>query len=147
MPPSPPMDSPQAPQSHIPTQVVTDPVADAPEIAQLYEQIRQMQIQQEVLRQQLLARDRAQNSYSNRFFEFQAGSPSHYSPAVNLAFSVLKWLFLFVVGFVIACIVSATMGASDIVQTLVKLMELCLVPLTIFTLCVVATVTIFESLH
>jgi hypothetical protein len=106
-----------------------------------------MQIQQEILQQQLQARDRTSFQRYNRFPEFQANGFNRYSPAVNLAFGVLKWLFLFIVGFVIACVVSYTMGAQDVVNMLLQLMQLCFVPLTIFTLCVITIVTILESLQ
>ncbi|MCL6435207.1 MAG: hypothetical protein K6T90_13530 [Leptolyngbyaceae cyanobacterium HOT.MB2.61] len=116
------------------------------EIERLNVQIRLMQIQQEMMQQRLEGHDRNLLPRSNRFFEHQPNS-NRYSPAVNLAFGVLRWLFLFVVGLAIACTVSATMRAPHLVDMLLKLTELCLVPLTIFTLCVITIVTIIESLR
>ncbi|WP_421657174.1 hypothetical protein [Leptothermofonsia sp. ETS-13] len=139
--------SPQVGTTKAQAQPPTMPADYLSEIERLNAQIRLMQIQQEMMQQQLDGRDRNSTPRPNRFFEHQTNSSNRYSPAVNLAFGVLRWLFLFVVGLTIACTVSAAMGAIHLVDMLLKLTELCLVPLTIFTLCVVTIVTIIESLR
>ena len=79
---------------------------------------------------------------SPRYFPTRKG----YSPAVELAFAALKYFFLFLAGFTIAHILSASLGASQIVELLFGLFTFCLKPLAALTFCIVALVALVESL-
>jgi membrane-associated phospholipid phosphatase len=68
-----------------------------------------------------------------------------YSPVVNLALTVLKYFFLFLAGFTIAYLLSASLGASQLVELLFELFTFCLKPLLAFTFCIVAIVIVVES--
>jgi hypothetical protein len=69
-----------------------------------------------------------------------------YSIVVRLGFKSLKWLFLFLIGFAIACIVSASLQAPQVLQALISLMSAILAPLIVLVLCVMAVAAIIESL-
>jgi hypothetical protein len=112
---------------------------------------QEMQTQLARMQQRLEERDRPTN---NRPHYPQAEpipqwiiEPSNeYSSVVKLGFKALRWLFLFLAGFAIACVVSASLQASEVVAALNSLMSLILAPLIVLTLCVMAGAAIFESL-
>lgn len=120
-------------------------------IARLTEELKTMQavnqqMQNQVLwlQQQLTERDRAKASL--RPPQFFAEAPNDYSLVVRLGFKALKWLFLFLSGFSIAYVVSASLRASEILAALTSLMSLILVPLIALTLCILVGTAILESL-
>ena len=115
------------------------------EISKLHNQIRVMQLRQELLQRQLEAQDRMTDSVQERLPIMRDRPPEYYSPVVNLAFRVLKWLFLFIAGFTIACTISVSLKAPDVAHTLLQLMTVSLTPLIAFTLCVIAGAVILES--
>jgi PIN domain len=69
-----------------------------------------------------------------------------YSFVINVGVRVLKWLFLFMVGFLIACIVSASLQAQPVVDKLLNLIPAMLPPLIGLTLCIMVGAAILESL-
>ena len=71
---------------------------------------------------------------------------NHYSPPVKLAFSAIRWLFLFLLGFSLACIFSASLNAPQVVTLLLQLFSVCLKPLVVLTFCSVAIAVFLESL-
>jgi hypothetical protein len=70
---------------------------------------------------------------------------SGYSPVVKLAFTVLKYFFLFLAGFTIASLLSVSLGANQLTELLFWLFTFCLKPLIAFTFCIVAIVVLVES--
>jgi hypothetical protein len=72
--------------------------------------------------------------------------PHDYSLIMRMAFRALKWLFLFLIGFLTAAIVSASLQAKPVVDMLIHLMPALLPPLIVLTLCVMAGAAILESL-
>lgn len=121
------------------------------EIALLTEQLRamhaanqQMQAQLQRLQQQLNDRDRP--IAPMRPIQLSTENASDYSTVVRLGFKALKWLFLFLIGFSIACVVSASLQAPQVLETLISLMSMILAPLIVLTLCVMAGAAILESL-
>ncbi|MBF2029802.1 MAG: hypothetical protein IGS48_24115 [Oscillatoriales cyanobacterium C42_A2020_001] len=121
------------------------------EIALLTEQLKamhsanqQMQAQLQRLQQQLNERDRP--VAPTRPIQISTESASDYSTVVRLGFKALKWLFLFLIGFSIACVVSASLQAPQVLETLTSLMSMILAPLIVLTLCVMVAAAILESL-
>lgn len=120
------------------------------EIARLREQMRTMQnanqhMQAQLLRlqQQLEERDR---TGLHRPIQIGNESSNDYSTIVRMGFRALKWLFLFLIGFAIACVVSASLQAPQVLQALISLMSTILAPLIVLVLCVMAAAAIIESL-
>lgn len=105
--------------------------------AQLY------QLQQEMTQQRVDQRDRA---VPTRPLQPIPELPNDYSTVVRLGFKALKWLFLFLVGFSIACVVSASLQAPQVLDTLISLMSMIIAPLIVLILCVMAGAAILESL-
>jgi hypothetical protein len=70
-----------------------------------------------------------------------------YSPLIQLAFTALKWLFLFLIGFAIASVLSVSLQALSVVAVLGSLFSQCLVPLVALTFCIMAGAVILESLR
>lgn len=119
-------------------------------VADLIEQMRtmqnanqQMQAQLLRLQQQLEERDRAK---IQRPIQISNESSNDYSNVAKLGFRALKWLFLFLIGFAIACVVSASLQAPQVLQALISLMSTVVAPLIILILCVVVGAVIVESL-
>lgn len=142
--PPPPTDSGSATGS--PAQLRSSPE----EVARLKEQMRtmqnanqQMQAQLLRLQQQLEERDRLK---IHRPVQVGNESSNDYSIVVKLGFRALKWLFLFLVGFAIACVVSASLQAPQVLQALISLISTILTPLIVLILCVMAGAAIVESL-
>jgi hypothetical protein len=73
-------------------------------------------------------------------------TPNDYSLIVRMGFRTLRWLFLFLIGFLIACVMSASLQAKPVVDTLLSIMPAMLPPLIVLTLCVIAGAAILESL-
>lgn len=126
----------------------TQPASDA--IAILTEQLKaaqtanqQLQAQLYWLQQQMEQRDR---TVPNRPMPFAPEIPNDYSTVVRLSFKALKWLFLFLVGFSIACVVSASLQAPQVLETLTTLMSMILAPLIVLILCVMVGAAVLESL-
>lgn len=124
---------------------------DAEAITQLTAQLQamearnqQMQVQLSRLQQQLEDRDRAQ--MPSRPIQITSDTANDYSMVVRLGFKALKWLFLFLIGFSIACVVSASLQASQVLSALTNLMSLILAPLIVLTLCVMIGAAVLESL-
>jgi len=124
---------------------------DAETIAQLTEQLQamrvnnqQMEAQLRQLQRQLEERDRAQ--MPNRPIQISLESENDYSTVARMGFKALKWLFLFLVGFSIACVVSASLQLPQVLGALTSLISLVLAPLIVLTLCVLAGTAILESL-
>ncbi len=116
------------------------------EITRLHQQIRAMQLRQEFLQHQLDLQSRIPVHPPETMPHYRDDGLGRYSLIVNLAFRVLSWLFLFVMGFAIALIVSASLNAGAVVNTLLELIKLCLPPLAVLALCIIATTAILESL-
>jgi len=124
---------------------------DSAEIARLTEQLRamhlenqQMQTQLQRMQQQLNERDRP--LVPTRPIQSLTENANDYSTVVRLGFKALKWLFLFLIGFSIACVVSASLKAPQVLETLISLMSMILAPLIVLTLCVMVGAAILESL-
>lgn len=124
---------------------------DAETIAHLTAQLQamearnqQMQAQLQRLQHQLEERDRAQ--MPNRPIQITPESANDYSNIVRMGFKALKWLFLFLFGFSIACVVSASLQAPQVLAALISLMSMILAPLIVLTLCVIAGAAMLESL-
>jgi len=111
---------------------------------QMQAQNQQMQAQLTRLQQQLEERDRAQ--MPNRPIQITSEASNDYSTVVRLGFKALKWLFLFLIGFSIACVVSASLQASQVLAALTSLMSMILAPLIVLTLCVMIGAALLESL-
>lgn len=117
--------------------------------AALTQMLEQMQAQNQQIQaqlHQLQAQLNAQKS-AGRSRPVPAQPPSDYSSYVRLGFRALKWLFLFLVGFSIACVVSASLRAPEVVATLTSLMSLLLAPMVVLTLCIIIGCAILESLR
>jgi hypothetical protein len=118
--------------------------------ARLLEQMRSMQSANQQMRDQLL-RLQQQLEDRDRFkvpppAQVENGGSSDYSTVVRLGFRALKWLFLFLIGFAIACVVSATLQAPGVLQALISLMSTIMAPLIVLILCVMIAAALFESL-
>lgn len=70
---------------------------------------------------------------------------STYSPGIQLAFSWLRWFFLSLLGFVMACIASASLKAVLVVETLLQVGIQCFIPLVVFTFCLISGMVVLES--
>ncbi|UIE39367.1 hypothetical protein [Leptodesmis sichuanensis] len=147
--PGPPsVNPPPSPNSSIPE---LSPTQLSPEaVARLIEQMRtmqqanqQMQAQLLRLQQQLEERDRMR---IQRPIQIGNESSNDYSTVVRLGFRALKWLFLFLIGFAIACVVSASLQAPQVLQALMSLISTIVVPLIVLILCVMVGAAIVESL-
>ncbi len=147
--PGPPSVNPSpSPNSSIPE---LSPTQLSPEaVARLIEQMRtmqqanqQMQAQLLRLQQQLEERDRMR---IQRPIQIGNESSNDYSTVVRLGFRALKWLFLFLIGFAIACVVSASLQAPQVLQALMSLISTIVVPLIVLILCVMVGAAIVESL-
>ena len=124
---------------------------NAETIAQLTAQLQamqssnqQMQAQLQYLQQQLEERERAK--MPTRPIQISPETANDYSTVVRLGFKALKWLFLFLIGFSIACVVSASLQVPHVLAALISLMSMILAPLIVLTLCVMAGAAILESL-
>lgn len=124
---------------------------DAETIARLTEQLRvmqsdnqQLQAQLHQMQQQLEDRDRTQPP--TRPLQVTSDTANDYSTVVRLSFRALKWLFLFLIGFAIACVVAASLQAQPALAALISLMSMILAPLIVLTLCVMIGAAIVESL-
>ncbi len=104
---------------------------------------QQMQAQLLRLQQQLEERDRMR---VQRPIQIGNESSNDYSTVVRLGFRALKWLFLFLIGFAIACVVSASLQAPQVLQALMSLISTIVVPLIVLILCVMVGAAIVESL-
>jgi NADH:ubiquinone oxidoreductase subunit H len=69
-----------------------------------------------------------------------------YSSNIQLAQKAIQWLFLFVVGLAMACLISATFSAHYLVDVLMELAWICLPPLAVLTLCIIAMVILREAI-
>lgn len=124
---------------------------DAATIAHLTEQLQamrssnqQMEAQLRQLQQQLEARDRVQ--MPTRPIQLTPETTGDYSAVVRLGFKALKWLFLFLIGFSIACVVAASLQVPQVLSALTNLMSLILAPLIVLTLCVMVGSVVLESM-
>jgi uncharacterized coiled-coil protein SlyX len=124
---------------------------DAETIAKLTAQLQamqfsnqQMQAQLQRLQQQLEDRDRI--TPPTRPIQITPDGGNEYSTVVRLGFKALKWLFLFLIGFSIACVVSASLQAQPVLTALITLMSMILAPLIVLTLCVMIGAALLESL-
>lgn len=113
---------------------------------QMQAQNQQMQEQLFRLQEQLNERDRTQSVRPARAYQPPVAG-SDYSNYVRLGFRALKWLFLFLVGFSIACIVSASLQAPEVVDALISLMSMILAPLIVLTLCIIIGCAVLESVR
>jgi len=73
--------------------------------------------------------------------------PNRYSPAVKLAFMVIKGVFLFVIGICLACVLAACLDAAPVAVILINLLKGVLGSLTALALGVVAIAVVLESLE
>ena len=132
--------------------------ADQEALTQLLEQLqavqsvnRQMQAQNQQIQAQLLQLQAQLNNHQqaprSRPLPPVPQGNSDYSNYVRLGFRALKWLFLFLVGFSITCVVSASLRAPEVVATLTSLMSLLLTPMVVLTLCIIIGCAILESLR
>ena len=129
---------------------------DATTIAYLTDQLQvaqarnqQLETQLHWLQQQLESRDRAnreRDTLPNQIVNLSPDSFQSYSGAVRLGLRVLKWLFLFLMGFSVACVLSASLQAQPALTALMGLVSTILVPLMVLTLCVLLGVAVMESL-
>jgi len=154
-----PMQSPITVNAHLNTgAAVPASSADQEALTQLLEQLQvvqsvnqQMQAQNQQIQAQLFqlqAQLNAQKQASrSRSFQPVPLSNSDHSNYIRLGFRALKWLFLFLVGFSIACVVSASLRAPEVVATLTSLMSLLLAPMVVLTLCIIIGCAILESLR
>lgn len=140
---------PSPPNSSVPELSQTQLSPEA--VAKLIEQMRtmqnanqQMQAQLLRLQQQLEERDRVR---IQRPIQIGNESSNDYSTVVRLGFRALKWLFLFLIGFAIACVVSASLQAPQVLQALMSLISTIVVPLIVLILCVMVGAAIVESLR
>jgi hypothetical protein len=72
---------------------------------------------------------------------------SNYSPFFKFACKVLKYYLLSVVGFTIACLTAAMLGALEEVLTLLPDAVLWLLRLAMMSLCLMVAAVIAESLR
>ncbi|MDX2240228.1 MAG: hypothetical protein NW224_06050 [Leptolyngbyaceae cyanobacterium bins.302] len=124
---------------------------DAETIARLTEQLhamqfsnQQMQAQLQRMQQQLEEHDRVKPP--TRPMPITPETANDYSTVIRLGFKALKWLFLFLIGFSIACVVSASLQAEPVLAALISLMSMILAPLIVLTLCVLIGAAVLESL-
>ncbi|MGG6242008.1 hypothetical protein ACQ4N7_25600 [Nodosilinea sp. AN01ver1] len=68
-----------------------------------------------------------------------------YSPIIKLAFRVLKFFSLFLLGSGIAFVVSASLQATGVTNILVGLLSYAFIPIAGMTFCIVAISIILES--
>ncbi len=137
----------QQPPHRIPPMAQNDPEIIAQLTAQLQAmeaRNRQMQAQLTHMQQQLADRDRA--NIPTRPLHITTETEHDYSTVVRLGFKSLKWLFLFLIGFSIACVVSASLQAPQVLGALTSLMSTILAPLIVLTLCVMVGAAVLESL-
>lgn len=72
---------------------------------------------------------------------------THYSPIVQAAFKSMKWLFLFLAGFALACIISVGLRTpNNITLVLFDLLQFWLPPLAALVFVIVAIAAVLESL-
>jgi hypothetical protein len=79
--------------------------------------------------------------------EYEPDYVSNYSSVVKLSFRLLKWLFLSLIGFSLACVVSASLQSPQVLQALISLMSTVLAPLIVLMLCILAGAIVIESLR
>ena len=72
---------------------------------------------------------------------------SNYSPFFRFACKVLKYYLLCVVGFTIACLIAAMLGALEEVLTLLPGAVLWLLKLAMMSFCLMVAAVIAESLR
>lgn len=77
--------------------------------------------------------------------EFRPSKPEDYSPLLKLGFQAVKWFFLFMSGFSIACVISACLDATGVISVLQMLASKAFGPLAVLTFCIVAIVAVLES--
>ncbi|NJN91590.1 MAG: hypothetical protein HC878_15320 [Leptolyngbyaceae cyanobacterium SL_5_14] len=65
-----------------------------------------------------------------------------YNLVIKMGFRSLKWLFLFLIGFLIACIMSSSLQAKSVMEMLIMIMPAILPHLTGLTLCVMVGATL-----
>ncbi len=117
------------------------------QIAQAHNQ--HLETQLHWLQQQLENRDRAnreRDNLPNQPLNLSPDAFQTYSGVVRLGFRALKWLFLFLMGFSVACVLSASLQAQSVLTVLMGLVSMTLVPLVLLTLCILLGVAILESL-
>ncbi|QZZ21616.1 hypothetical protein J5X98_03910 [Leptothermofonsia sichuanensis E412] len=108
----------------------------------LIDRIDALQQQIEVLRQQLTMLQRPE------IIQVPISDPSiRYSPSFILGFRVMKWCFLFVVGFAIAFVFSQSVGATSLASAILAFTLRLFVPLVALTFCTIALIIFLESLR
>lgn len=115
-------------------------------ISELTNALKQIQTQVDTIYQDV-AYLRAHSAQStSKAMQTSQSNLGGYSPSVRLAFRIVKWFFLFLIGFAVISVFSATLGGEQFFKPLLSLLEPVLVPVVIVTFCTVAVVVIFESL-
>ena len=72
---------------------------------------------------------------------------TQYSPIVQAAFKSMKWLFLFLAGFALACILSVGLRTpNSITSTLLDQLQFWLLPLAVLVFAIVVIAAVLESL-
>lgn len=108
----------------------------------LIDRIDALQQQIEVLRQQLTMLQRPE------IIQVPIANPSaRYSPSFILGFRVVKWCFLFVVGFAIAFVFSQSVGATSLASAILTFTLRLFAPLIALTFCTIALIIFLESLR
>lgn len=77
--------------------------------------------------------------------EFRPSKPEDYGPLLKLGFQAIKYFFLFIAGFSIACVISACLDATQVLNVLQVLASKAFGPLSALTFCIVAIVVLLES--
>lgn len=81
----------------------------------------------------------------SNFHPSWTGLQADYSPLIKMGFSTLKGFFLFIAGFCIAYLFSASLNAASVVAHLHALAVIGFMPMVAFTFSVMAIVAVLES--
>ncbi len=83
-------------------------------------------------------------SHRRRLTTLKSNLSNEYSPIVSLGFTLIKFLFLFIVGFVIAYIF-ASFAYPDGAKVIGEIVSIVIIPLVILVFCMMATIVFVES--
>lgn len=123
------------------------PSANQPEtISELTNALRQIQTQVDTIHQDVASLRAHSAQSTSKALQTNQINLGGYAPSIRLAFQSIKWFFLFLIGFAVVFIFSATLGGRQISELLLSFLTPVLIPVAIVTFCTVAVVVIFESL-
>lgn len=114
-------------------------------IGHIVSETQPTQSQVEILQKYLTSQSLKSSHRTAHSPRLEKAMQDDYSPAIKLAFRVLKFFSLFLLGSGIAFVISASLQATSVTNVLVILLSHAFIPIAGMTFCIVAISIILES--